>query len=198
MNYKDLKCAIDEDVGAITGLQPDIIPARFYYWSLSKLFLNGLLIFWLITSITIAYAGIVHPSNEGLAREAASQVIGESVLMAFFMSAGAMFLLFQALNFYILFRFHLEKRLKTGSLVVKKLKQFSYLFLGVFALFCALFASYGESAAIFMFVGFAFFGSLLVTYFLVSMEISRIGISTIFTLINEFFHKGKKIELPLR
>lgn len=198
MNYKDLKSAIDEDVSAIKRLEPDIISARFYYWSLSKLFLSGFLIFGLIISATLAYAGIVHPSNEGLAREATSQVIGESVLMAFFMSVGAMLLLFQALNFYILFRFHLEKRLKTGTLVVKKLKQISYLFWGVFALFCALFASYGESAAIFMFVGFAFFGSLLVTYFLVSMEVSRIGISTIFSLINEFFHKGKRIELPLR
>lgn len=198
MNHQELKLAIAQDVKTIKTLDLDIIPARLYYSNFLKLFISGLWKIWLIVSITIAYAGIHNPSNEGLAREVAFQVIGESILMAFFLSFGAMLLLSPAINFFILFRFHLEKNLKTGQLLVKKLKHIAYLFLSVFMLFCAMFASFSESAAIFMLVGFAFFGSALVTYFLVGMEFNRIGVRLIFTVINEFFDKGKRMELPLQ
>lgn len=120
MNHQELKQAISEDVEKIKHLNPDIIPAKIYYSRLLKLFVTGFWKIWLIVSLTIAYAGINHPSNEGLAREAVSQVISEATLMAFFLSIGAMLLLTPAINFFILFRFHLEKTLKTGALLIRK------------------------------------------------------------------------------
>lgn len=193
MNPRELKQALDEDVQVIKTLNPEIIPARFYYGTLLKLFASGFWKIWLITSATLAYAGVHNPSNEAIAREAVSQIIQEAALMGFFMSFGFMLLLTQALNFSILLRFHLAHRLKTGPLLNKKLKHIAYLFFGAFTLLCAMFGSYGESAAIFVLVGLSFFGSLLICYFLVSMEINRIGLSLICSVIQEFFQKGKKV-----
>lgn len=192
MNPIELKLALDEDVQLINSLNPDIIPARFYYGTFLKLFASGFWKIWLIITATLTYAGVHNPSNEAIAHEAVSQIVEESVLMAFFMSLGSMLLLTQALNFRILVRFYLEDRLKTGRILTQKLKHIAYLFFGSFAVFCAMFASYGESAAIFFLVGIAFFGSLVITYFVVNMEMNRIGLILIFSVIHEFFQKGKK------
>lgn len=197
MNHQELKQAISEDVEKIKHLNPDIIPAKIYYSRLLKLFVSGFWKIWLIVSLTIAYAGINHPSNEGLAREAVSQVMREATLMAFFLSFGAMLLLTPVINFFIIFRFHLEKILKTGALLVRKFKHIAYIFLGFFILLCILLGSYIESAAIFMGVGFAFFGSLAATYFLVKMELNRIGVSTLFSVFDHYFSKGKDLNVNL-
>lgn len=194
MNNQELKRAISEDVNTIKGLDPDIIPAKTYYSGLLKLFASGFWKIWLIVSMTIAYSGIHNPSNDGLAREAASQVIREATLMAFFMSIVIMLLLTPSINFFIQFRFHLKDKLKTGDLVAKKLKLVAYVYFGCFLLLSAFFGSMAESAAIFLMVVFAFFGSLAATFFIVKMELNRVGLSTIFTVINEFFNKGKPIE----
>ncbi|HHF7365613.1 TPA: hypothetical protein ACPSKY_000713 [Legionella bozemanae] len=197
MNHQELKQAISDDVETIKYLNPEIIPAKIYYLRLCTLFVSGFWKMWLIVSLTIAYAGVNHPSNEGLAREAVSQIMREATLMAFFLSFGAMLLLTPAINFFILFRFHLEKILKTGTLLVRKLKHIAYVFLGFFILLCILFGSYVESAAIFMGVGFAFFGSLAATYFLVKMELNRIGVSTMFAIFDHYFSKGKGLRINL-
>jgi hypothetical protein len=197
MNHQDLKKAISDDVETIKLLRPEIIPAKIYYARLLMLFVSGFWKIWLIVSLTITYAGINHPSNEGLAREAISQVMNEATLMASFLSFAAMLLLTPAINFFILFRFHLESSLKTGALLVKKLKHIAYIFFGFFILLCTLFGSYIESAAIFMAVGFAFFGSLAATYFLVKMELNRIGVSTLFTMFDHYFSKGKDLNVNL-
>lgn len=197
MNHQELKKAISEDVETIKQIDPEIIPANVYYPSLLKLFASGFWKIWLIVSLTIAYAGINHPSNEGLAGEAIAQVMREAILMAFFLSIGAMVLLTPSMNFFIQFKFHLEKKLKVGAICVKKFKQIAYLFLSVFTILCFLFGKNGESSAIFMLVGFAFFGSMTVTYFVVNMELNRIGLSTIFTLFSHYFNKGKNLGNPL-
>jgi hypothetical protein len=198
MKSQELKSAIAEDIRIIKHLDPDIIPARYYYLNLIRLGLSGFWKIWLIISMTIAYAGLYHPSTDGLARQVASQVIRESALMAFFISLGAILLLTPAINFFILFQFHLENKMKTGRLVTKKLRHIAYLFFVLFILLSMLFGSYGESAAIFMLSGFAFFGSLLATFFFVRMELTRIGISIVFTAINEFFQKGKPFHTLLK
>lgn len=197
MNHQDLRKAISDDVETIKSLHPEIIPAKIYYLRLLRLFMSSFLKVWFIVSLIIAYAGITHPSNDGLAREAISQVMREATLMAFFLSFGAMLLLTPALNFFILFRFHLEPSLKTGALLARKLKHVAYIFFGFFILFCTLFGSYIESAVIFMGIGFAFFGSLAATYFLVKMELNRIGVYTLFILFDHYFNKGKDLSINL-
>ncbi|WP_419421573.1 hypothetical protein ACNVED_16440 (plasmid) [Legionella sp. D16C41] len=195
MTHQRLRELISEDIETIKHLNPDIIPAKIYYLRLLKLFVSGLWKIWLIVSITIAYAGLTHPSNGGLASEPASQVIRESMMLAFFFSFGAMLLLSPSINFFILFCYHLESKLKTGALLARKFKHITYLFFGFFIFLCTLFGSYSESAAIFMMIVFSFFGSLAATYFFVKMELNRIGISTIFSIFNHYFSKGNKLSI---
>ena len=88
-------------------------------------------------------------------------------------------------------QYHLKNQLKTGQLLVNKLKQCGWFFWGVFALFCLMFASYTESAAIFLMIGFSFMTSAFITHLAISMEMNRVGISTLFTVVNEWFNKDK-------
>lgn len=110
------------------------------------------------------------------------------------MGIPAILLLTPAINSFILFRFHLEDKIKMGAWISQKLKHIAYLFLIIFMLLTAMFASYGESAVIFMMLGFAYFGSLIATSFLVNIELNRIGLSAVFIIINEFYDKGRKIK----
>ncbi|QLZ68952.1 hypothetical protein FOLKNPGA_01732 [Legionella sp. PC1000] len=192
MNSMELKRALDADIQRIKRLNPDIIPARFYYGALLKLFFSGFWKIWLIILATFVYTGIRNPSNDVMAHDTVMHIIQDAALSSLFLSLGAMLLLTQTLNFSILVRFHLERQLKTGPLLVKKLKQFAHLFFGVFTVVCALCASFAESSDIFFLMGFTYFGSLLITYFVVSMEINRIGLNLLFSVMHEFFQKDQK------
>ncbi|WP_010654208.1 hypothetical protein [Fluoribacter dumoffii] len=196
MDNTQLKLAVADDIRTIKHLDPDIIPARVYYGDFFKIMLA---IFWsifVVISSTLTYSFTFNTQFKTPATY--SEIISSSVIVAFFLSLGALIVLWNSVNFFVLFRLHLETKLKTGVLLVKKFKLIAKVFLGFFVFFCTVFGSYGEDTQILLMLGFAFFGSLAATYFLVSMELSRIGISTIFTVINEFFHKEKRIDLLLR
>ncbi|QDQ41214.1 hypothetical protein E3226_012060 (plasmid) [Legionella geestiana] len=189
MNNLNLKQAIAADIVVIKGLQPDIIPAGFYYKTWLRLFWGGFWKLWLVISPVIAWSGINNPSNSSMAKEPVQQIISEALMMGCFVSIVAMLLLSMAINMYIQFRFHLEDKLQTGAYIAKRLSWIGYLFFGVFTLFLLLLGSGAESATIFMAIVFSFVLSLLVTWFLVQMELNRIGISTIFAAIHTFFDK---------
>lgn len=190
MNNQTLKLAIADDIKTMKNLNPDIIPARFYYWSLFKLASSAFGLLFAIIALTLAYSLAFNTSNKTPATFL--EIISSAVIVAFFLSLLATFALLKSINFFVIFRFHLEKKLKTGALLVRKFKLIATLFLGFFALFCALFGSYGSDVQILLMLVFSFFGSFGATYFLMSMELNRIGVSTMFTVINEFFHKGKE------
>lgn len=197
MNLQELKSAVTVDVETIKTLNPEIIPASVYYLSLLKCTAIGLTFFWLVISLCIAYAGIHYPSNDELARETLSEIFSESVLMAFFMSIGGILILLPSIVSYLQFHFHLENKLLTGIVLKKKFKQFAVCFMITFLLLCALFASGTESAVIFFTIGLSFFGSLFLTYVIVSMEISRLGLTVLFTAINQFRSPDKPDELTI-
>jgi hypothetical protein len=191
MNTIELKQAIVDDIKTLKCLEVDIIPAREYYCGLLKLFAGGLWKLGLIVFFTILYASISHPSNPGIAKETWLRLVTESAFIALFMTSGAMIFLGSALIHYYLIQYYLKNRLRTGHLLVNKLKHCGWIFLGVFTLFCLMFASYTESAAIFLMIGFSFMASAFVTYLAISMELNRVGISTLFTVVNEFFKQDK-------
>ncbi len=119
------------------------------------------------------------------------ELICWSALASFFMALCAMFFLLSTMSQYYLIQYHLKNRLKTGGLLVNKLRHCGWFFWGVFTLFCLMFASYTESAAIFLMIGFSFMASAFITHLAISMEMNRVGISTLFTVVNEFFNKDK-------
>ena len=188
MNTKD---AISADIKTIQSLDFEIIPAGEYYSNLFKLVIGGIWKLGLVAFLAIAFSSIHDSSHPLIGRSAYVEAIVESAIIAFFMALAAMIILLPAMTHYYLIRHYLQRRLRMGVVLVKKLKQAAYFFLSVFTLFCLIFASYAESAAIFFMIGLAFMMSAAVTYFTISLEINRIGLSLLFTAISQFFNKDK-------
>jgi len=193
MNNNELKQAITEDMKTLKNLDLDIIPAREYYTSLFKLFISWVWKLGLVAFVAILYASVVNPNHHGIAKESILSLVTNSAIIAFVMAVGGVILLGSAIMKYYLINYHLKNRLKTGHLLVNKLRQFAWIFFSIFTFFCLLFAIYSDSADIFFMLVFAFIISALITYMAVSMEINRVGVSTIFTAVSQFFNKDKSI-----
>ena len=191
MNNKELKQAIAADIETLKGLDVEIIPARTYYLGLLKLVAGGIWKLGLVVFLAITFSFIHNPTHPMTGRGDYVELIFWSALASFFMALCAMFFLLSTMSQYYLIQYHLKNRLKTGSLLVNKLRHCGWFFWGVFTLFCLMFASYTESAAIFLMIGFSFMASAFITHLAISMEMNRVGISTLFTVVNEFFNKDK-------
>lgn len=190
MDPQQLKQAIAEDMKTIKMLNPEIIPARFYYGGLLKGVFNGVWRMSVILFLTLCY--VMSDDKEPVSF---STLFIDSGVTALFLSTVAMLILLTPISFFVQFQFHLEKKLKTGALIRKKCSHISMVFFGVFASFCILFGSYASGQQIFFMLVLSFFLSLGATHVVVNMELSRIGFSSLFTLFNEFFSKGKTISI---
>ncbi len=190
MDPQQLKQAIAEDMKTIKMLNPEIIPARVYYGGLLKGVFNGVWRMSIILFLTLCY--VMSDNKESVSF---STLFIDSGVTALFLSTVAMLILLNPISFFVQFQFHLEKKLKTGALIRKKCSHISMVFFGVFASFCILFGSYASGQQIFFLLALSFFLSLGATHLVVNMELSRIGFSSLFTLCNEFFSKGKTISI---
>lgn len=191
MNTKELKQAITEDLNRLNHLEIEVIPARTYYTGLLKLAWNAFWKIGLVLFIAILYVFLTNEHPRAQMPGFYWEQTRDAMLATVLMTAAALILLLPSLIHYYLIQYHLEHRLKTGSLLVKKLQFCAWLFWGVFVLFAILFASYAEIASIFFLLGFAMIGSALVTYFVMGMEFNRVGLSIIFTVIGRWFNKDK-------
>ncbi|HAT8124886.1 TPA: hypothetical protein JA336_13070 [Legionella pneumophila] len=190
MDPQQLKQAIAEDMKTIKMLNPEIIPARFYYGGLLKGVFNGIWRMSIILFLTLCY--VMSDDKEPVSF---STLFIDSGVTALLLSTVAMLILLTPISFFVQFQFHLEKKLKTGALIRKKCSHISMVFFGLFASFCILFGSYASGQQIFFMLVLSFFLSLGATHIVVNMELSRIGFSSLFTLFNEFFSKGKTISI---
>ncbi|KTD35009.1 hypothetical protein Lnau_1899 [Legionella nautarum] len=190
MDPQQLKQVIAEDMKTIKMLNPEIIPARVYYGGLLKGVFNGVWLMSIILFLTLCY--VMSDDKESVSF---STLFIDSGVTALFLSTVAMLILLNPISFFVQFQFHLEKKLKTGALIRKKCSHISMVFFGVFASFCILFGSYASGQQIFFLLALSFFLSLGATHLVVNMELSRIGFSSLFTLFNEFFSKGKTISI---
>lgn len=188
MDPQQLKQAIAEDMKTIKMLNPEIIPARVYYGGLLKGVFNGVWRMSIILFLTLCY--VMSDDKESVSF---FTLFIDSGVTALFLSTVAMLILLNPISFFVQFQFHLEKKLKTGALIRKKCSHISMVFFGVFASFCILFGSYASGQQIFFLLALSFFLSLGATHLVVNMELCRIGFSSLFTLFNEFFSKGKTI-----
>ncbi|WP_131783885.1 hypothetical protein [Legionella gresilensis] len=190
MDPKQLKQAIAEDMKTIKVLNPEIIPARFYYGGLLKGIFSGIWRMFIILFLTLCY--VMSDDKEPIIW---SKLLLDSSIAAVLLSTVAMFFLLTPISFFVQFQFHLEKKLKTGALIRRKCSHISIMFFGVFASLCILFGSYASEQQIFFMLVLSFFLSLGATHIVVNMELSRIGFSSLFTLFNEFFSKGKTVSI---
>lgn len=192
MEPKQLKQAIAEDMRTLKILNPEIIPARSYYGGLLKGVFHGIWRMFVILFLTLCSVDVVSDGQEPIAW---FKLLIDSSLVALFLSTVAMLILLNPISFFVQFRFHLEKKLKTGALIVKKCKLISRVFFGVLALLCTLLGSYASGQQIVFLLVLSFFLSIGATHFVVNMELSRIGLSSLVDLFNEFFSKEKTLVL---
>lgn len=190
MDSQQLKQAIIEDIRTIKTISPEIIPARIYYGALFKEMFSG---FWKMFLILFLTASYILRFNDDKDPMKGLELITSSSIIAFFLSVFAMLIFLNIVSCCVQFRFHLEKKLKTGPLVVKKCKQISMVFFGIFALFCILLARYTYGFGSLLMLTFAFALSFFATSMVVNLELNRIGMSAIFTVISEFFSQSKGI-----
>jgi hypothetical protein len=194
MNTKELKQAIASDIETLKSLDVEIIPAKIYYMGLFKLMAGGVGKLGLVVFLAIIYAS-VHNSTPPISGEGEYiELIIWSIIAAIFMASCAMLILLSPISQYYLIKYHLKNRLKTGELLVSKLKHFAWLFFGVFILFCVMFASDAQPAVVFLMIIFSFMGSAFIAYLVVGMEMNRVGMRTLFTVVNNFFNKEVRIK----
>lgn len=201
MNTNELKQAILEDVKHLKHLEIEIIPAKIYYTGLLKLVAHAFWKIGLILFLSILYVFLTYTDPHASMTEAywgaarTSAFYGEQIQGALFIATGitliATLILTPALNTFYLIQYHLKDQLKTGDLLVNKLRCFAWLFLGALILFSIMFASYAEPNVMFFFEGIALILSAVVTYFVMGMEFNRIGLSILFTGIGRWLNKEK-------
>lgn len=190
MNSQELKQAIVEDIETLKGLSLEIIPASDYYRGLLKLLKGGVFKLGLIAFFVLFYATVFNPTYENLKSDYIELAI-KSAAIAFSMALCAMILLLTAITHYYLFRCHLENKLKTGPLLVKKMQQCAHLFLCVFFLLSFIVVNLIEPSFVLFSMPFIFLATSFIAYTAISMEINRIGIATFCMCINTFFNKDK-------
>jgi hypothetical protein len=191
MDPQQLKEALISDLRTIKFLNPEIIPARTYYGGIFKGVLSGVWKMFLILCFTFIYQEI----NDSKTSLSWFELIYESSMASLCLSIVPILVFLNPISFYVQFRFHLEKKLKIGALVVKKCRLIARVFFGVFALLCTLFGSYASAQQILLLLVFAYFLSLGAAHIVANMELNRIGLSSLLGLFKKFFSKEKALSL---
>ena len=193
MTPQELKEAITEDIETLKKLEVDIMPADEYYKANLHLFLHvflklyGTILLGMVLPVFFYWQELISaPVHEILSS------LGLMALLALGICLFAFLFLYSALNQYVLINYQLRAKLKTGDLIVQKMRQagtIAYRIYAAVVLIPSLFLFPG--GAVFLAFG-AFFISGILTSILVEMELNRIGISTLFTLVKNYFNKDKK------
>ena len=192
MNTRELKEAITQDIETLKTLDVDIMPADAYYKANSRLFLHvffklyGTILLGFILPCPFYWRELMSFSAHELC-----YIFIWMPLMALGLCAFAFLFIYSSLNHYVLIKHQLRGHLKTGDLIVKQIRlagTIAYRIYAAVILIPSLFLF--PSAALFLAFG-AFFISGIITGILVEMELNRIGISTLFTLVKNYFDKDK-------
>lgn len=193
MTTHELKEAITQDIETLKTLEVDIMPADEYYKANLSLFIHvflkmyGTIILGFFLPVFFYWQELASMSFLELLSS-----LGLIALLALGLCLFAFLFIYSSLNHYVLINHQLRGKLKTGDLIVKKIRLAGTIAYRIYAavvlipsifLFpgCALFLAFG-----------AFFISGIVTSILIEMELNRIGISTLFTLVKNYFDKEKK------
>lgn len=188
MNDILLKQSIGEDLKTLKILDMEIMPAPVYYSRLLRLIAGGLWKFGLVIFVAIMFTMVVHPSRWDIGSPF-HMLILKAAFMTFFMAAGMMLLFGMGISQYCLIEYHFKDRLQTGKTLLAKMRQFAWIFLSIFTAISLIFASYSRSGDICFRLAMGFMGSIFLSYFIVSMEMNRIGITVLLDAIQQIFRK---------
>lgn len=194
MTSQELKEAIRKDIEGLNTLDVDIMPADEYYSANARLSLYLFLKLYgtILLGVVLPFLWYGHhvSSLSGLLHYL-SNLIGMFVVASGFCAFAFLFVL-AWVNQYVLFNYQLRHKLKTGELIVQKTRwigRIAYRIFAAIVLIPSFFFPPGFALTLSL-VGF--FVSWFVTNFIFQMEINRLGISTLITLVNTYFDKDKR------
>lgn len=210
MKSLELKQAIKEDLETIKNLDLDIMDPKEYYRLHRFLFIKVILIYYFV-----AFIGCFLFSQTGLNLPVIFIPIIPT-LMIFFMHHLSM------LNDYIIFYYQIRPKLKTGDLIAQKIKKAVRLYFALYipavwgmALFVghiytrlsggpyfSEFELYFKPAFSCSFPVGGFLVCMLIVQSIIELELKRVGISTLFSMIQKYFspdeEEAKKLNWPER
>lgn len=199
MESYELQQAITEDLKKLKHLKIGIIPAKTYYTGLLRLAINAFWKIGLVLLLAMAYVYLTYTNphaamNEvywGAVREA--NFYGAQIKDVLLITIGIMLVvtlvLTPSLNSYFLIQYHLKEQLQTGEYLVKKLQNLGWLFWASFSLLSILFASGSEPGVIVICEVLSLVLSAVVTFFVMSLEFNRLGLSVLYQVIGTWLNK---------
>lgn len=199
MESYELQQAITEDLKKLKHLKIGIIPAKTYYTGLLRLAINAFWKIGLVLLLAMAYVYLTYTNphaamNEvywGAVREA--NFYGAQIKDVLLITIGIMLVvtlvLTPSLNSYFLIQYHLKEQLQTGEYLVKKLQNVGWLFWTSFSLLSILFASGSEPGVIVICEVLSLVLSAVVTFFVMSLEFNRLGLSVFYQVIGTWLNK---------
>ncbi|SFM08130.1 hypothetical protein [Legionella jamestowniensis] len=199
MESYELQQAITEDLKKLKHLKIGIIPAKTYYTGLLRLAINAFWKIGLVLLLAMAYVYLTYTNphaamNEvywGAVREA--NFYGAQIKDVLLITIGIMLVvtlvLTPSLNSYFLIQYHLKEQLQTGEYLVKKFQNAGWLFWASFSILSILFASGSEPGVIVICEVFSLVLSAVVTFFVMSLEFNRLGLSALYQVIGAWLNK---------
>ncbi|MBN9230967.1 MAG: hypothetical protein J0I93_08960 [Legionella sp.] len=186
MNGNELKQAIKEDIALLGSLDFEVFSVRTYYSGLFRI-IGGC--FWKIGFIVLFATSYVEASIRNGSASYDLELFGDLMMSSLLMTFVGVLMLLPSLTQYYLIKIHLNHRIQTGQLLVKKLKQVGWVFLVVFGLCSCFVMQCPDPFAFRIFLGFSYFAALFASYILLSMEMSRVGASVLFDLVNQWVNR---------
>ncbi|MCW8400511.1 hypothetical protein OQJ26_17160 [Legionella sp. PATHC038] len=194
MNTQELKEAIGQDIQTLKTLDVDIMPANQYYQANIRLFLYVFLKMYVVVVLGNFLPWLIHireilkhaSLGEALLELGYVELLGIGVCLFVFL------FLYSPLNHYVLFKYQLKDTLQTGKMLLQKMHSAATIFYRIYVAIVLIPSAFlfPGVAVLLAFVGFLISG--LLTNIIIEMELNRIGISTLFTLIKAYFNQDKK------
>ncbi|HDV5785740.1 TPA: hypothetical protein RJD83_002718 [Legionella pneumophila] len=194
-----LQQAITEDLKQLKHLKIGIIPAKIYYRGLLRLAVSAFWKIGLVFLLATAYVYLTYTNPHaamnsmywGTARGVTfyGAQIKEVLLITSGIMVVVILILTPSLNSYFLIQYHLKEPLQTGDYLVKKLQGAGWLFLASFSILSVLFASGSEPGVIVICEVLSLVLSAVVTFFVMSLEFNRLGLSILYQVIGTWLNK---------
>lgn len=191
MNAHNLKQMITEDIDILKSLDLEIMSSEDYYMANLKLFKTVFLRMYLTVVGTAMISILFHWSSFFSDRR---EVLYQILLMfgGGLLLTGFIFLFIQeTLNNYVIFYHQIRSKLKSGELLNNQIRKAGWLAYKIFAVIVVVPILFLEPVCVLLAEFGAFFVSGIITGLLIEMEMKRIGVSALFTLIKCYFDKSK-------
>ena len=191
MNGQNLKQMISEDINVLKTLDLEIMPSGDYYKANLRLFISVFLRMYL----TVSGAAIISILLHWNSFFSDKWNILWDMLLTFggsFLLTGFIFLfIYETLNNYVIFHHQIRSKLQSGELIDKQIKRAGCLAYTIFAVVVVVPTMFLNPVCVSLAEFAAFFASGIITGIIIEMEMKRVGISTLFTLIRGYFDKSK-------